>query len=63
MRSLLAGLLDRALPPTRPDESFFSAGPVHPASRPAPQPLRRLTPVPPPRGANVRPGTRRHRQA
>lgn len=34
MKAFLARYLDRALPETRPDESFFSAGPVRTVVRP-----------------------------
>jgi hypothetical protein len=46
MKTFLSRYLDRAaLPETRPDESFFSAGPVRNAVRQAQAPSRALRPV------------------
>lgn len=45
MRTLIAGLLDRALPDTRPDEDFFMAAPVRTTPEPQKSPARRLSPI------------------
>jgi hypothetical protein len=63
MRTFLAGLLDRTLPNTRPDESFFSAGPVRTTTHAAKSSGRPSLSVQRPRSQPAHSGLSRHRHA
>ena len=60
MKTFLSRYLDRALPETRPDESFFSAGPMRTAVRPVQASSRRLRPVQSHRHRSLHLGRHRH---